>query len=301
MKNVLAVLLLALLTTIADAQITITRSERLPLSRGRQWSHPRFSPTGRSVFYSDADGNGIWEYTLKTRSARRITADAKSGLSFSVSQDGKSLVYRRTLQERPQRRQAVVLINIARGTSSVLGSGSDVSTPVFSANTPVYTIKSKTSGLAEATSAARTTILGIENTKIAISVEGKKTILDPLGNGSYIWPALSPDGKQLVAYDMDRGAFVCDVDGSAMTKIGKRDAPTWTRSGKWIVYMEDKDDGHRILSSDLAAVSFDGKSVVQLTSTASIFEMNPQCSPSENKIVCNNTSGMIFVLEYEER
>jgi Tol biopolymer transport system component len=100
---------------------------------------------------------------------------------------------------------------------------------------------------------------------------------------------------------MDRGAFVCDVDGSAMTKIGKRDAPSWTRSGKWIVYMDDKDDGHQILSSDLAAVSFDGKSVVQLTSTASIFEMNPQCSPSENKIVCNNTSGMIFVLEYEER
>jgi Tol biopolymer transport system component len=98
------------------------------------------------VFYSDADGNGIWEYTLKTRSSRRITADAKSGLSFSVSQDGKSLVYRRTLQERPERRQAVVLMNIARGTSSVLGSGSDVSTPVFSANTPVYTIKSKTSG-----------------------------------------------------------------------------------------------------------------------------------------------------------
>ncbi len=300
MKTLRMITLLAVLATVADAQISVTRSEILPLSRGRQWSHPQFSPNGRSVFYTDLDGNGIWEYSFRTRSTRRITADSKSGLSFSISQDGKSLVYRRTLQERPERKQAVVRVNLPRGTSSVIASGSDVSVPVFSANTPVYSIKSSTKGLTEA-AAAGVTVLGIENSKIAVSVSGKKNILDPLGNGSYIWPSLSPDKKQLVAYDMDRGAFVCDVNGSSVTMIGKRDAPSWTRSGKWIVYMDDKDDGHRILSSDIAVVSPDGKSVFQLTSTAAVLEMNPKCSPTENKIVCDTSDGSIVILEYEER
>lgn len=300
MKTLCSVMLFAVLAATGDAQISVTRSEKLPLSQSRHWSHPQFSPNGRSVFYTDTDGNGIWEYSLRTRTARRITSDARSGLAYSVAQDGKSLAYRRTIQERPERKQAVVLVNLTKGSSSVIASGSDVSSPVFSANTPVYSIKSSTKGLTGA-AAGGVTVLGIENTKIAIGLNGKKTLLDPLGNGSYVWPSLSPDKKFLVAYDMDRGAFVCEVNGSAVTMIGKRDAPSWTRSGKWIVYMDDKDDGHRVLSSDLAAVSPDGKSVVQLTTTAGVFEMNPMCSPTENKIVCNAADGSIVILEYEER
>jgi Tol biopolymer transport system component len=100
---------------------------------------------------------------------------------------------------------------------------------------------------------------------------------------------------------MDRGAFISDVNGSNITMIGKRDAPSWTRSGKWIVFMDDKDDGHRLLSSDLAAVTADGKMVVRLTSTADVFEMNPSTSRTEDKIVCNTADGSIVVLEYEER
>jgi Tol biopolymer transport system component len=65
--------------------------------------------------------------------------------------------------------------------------------------------------------------------------------------------------------------------------------------------MNDKDDGHKLLSSDIFAVSPDGKNVVQLTSTAGVMELNPQCSPTENKIVCNSADGAIIILEYEEQ
>jgi Tol biopolymer transport system component len=300
MKTRQTFLLLALLVTVANAQISITRSVRLPLSGSRQWSNPRFSPDGRAIFYTDNGGNGIWEYSLGTKKTRRITSAVKSGMSYSVSQDGKTLAYRRTVQERPVRKQEVVLVNMSRLTSTVLASGPDVSIPVFSANTPVYSIKSATKGLSGA-AAAEVAILGIENTKIAVSLNGRKALLDPLGGGSYIWPSLSPNKEQLVAYDMDRGTFICEVNGASVIMLGKRDAPTWTRSGKWIVYMDDKDDGHRILSSDIAAVSPNGRSVVQLTSTARVFEMNPRCSPTEDKIVCNAADGSILILEYVER
>jgi Tol biopolymer transport system component len=143
--------------------------------------------------------------------------------------------------------------------------------------------------------------LGIEETKIALTVKGKKVTLDPFGQGSYIWPSLSPDKQFLVAYEIDRGAFVCDLTGKVISTFGRRDAPTWTRSGRWIVYMEDKDDGHRLLSSDLFAVTRDGSSTVQLTSTAALMELDPHCSPTENKIVCSTSDGSILLLEYEEQ
>ena len=191
-------------------------------------------------------------------------------------------------------------MDLAKRSSKILESGPDVSAPAFANNTPVYSVRTKTKGLVTTTSGQEVTVLGIENTKIALSVKGKKTLLDPLGNGSYIWPVLSPDKSLLAAYEMDRGTFVCDLRGAIISKLGRRDAPSWTRSGKWIVYMDDKDDGHRLISSDIFAVTPDGKTVVQLTSTKQALEMNPQCSPTENKIVYDTTDGSIMVLEYEE-
>ena len=302
-SGILCLVLLAVCASSTQAQISIKRTERLALSRSQSWSHPQFSPTGGFIYFTNLDGNGIWEYSPKTRAVRQITSDPKSGFAFDISKDGKSIIYRRTLFDRSgrTRKQDVVLMNLARQSSRVLATGPDVSTPSFAENAPVYSTKSKTQGLAGATGTANVSIIGIEDTKIAINVNGAKKLLDPLGNGSYVWPVLSPDKQQIVAYEMDRGAFVCNLRGTVISRLGRRDAPSWTRSGRWIVYMDDKDDGHKLLSSDIYAVSPDGNTVTQLTSTTGVFELYPQCSPTENKIVCSTSDGSILVLEYEER
>jgi Tol biopolymer transport system component len=302
-SRILLLVPLVLLSSIGVSQIKVTRTDKLALPRTHTWSHPQFSPTGASVYFTDSDGNGIWEYSLKSRSTRQITADAKSGLAYSISSDGKSLVYRRTQQDKVKsgRRQDIVLTNLTKRSTSILASGSDVSIPTFSNNVPVYTLRSQTIGLKKTANTSAVSVLGIENMKIALSINGEKVMLDPLGNGSYIWPVLSPDHRQLVAYEMGKGTFVCDLTGKVQSMLGRRDAPSWTRTGKWIVYMEDKDDGHKLISSDVCAVSPDGQTVVYLTSTTTIMELDPHCSPTENKIICSTSDGGIVMLEYEER
>ena len=299
----LLLILLNLVTSFGVAQITITRTERLDLPRSNSWSHPQFSPSGNLIYFTNIDGDGIWEYSPATKTIRQITADAKSGLAFDLSADGTSIIYRRTQYDRlgRTRTQDVVLMDLGRLSQNVVASGSDLPTPTFSENAPVYSRKSKIEKLPKTASVNAVTILGIEDTKIAINVNGIKVLLDPLGAGSYIWPALSPDKQQIVAYEMDRGAFVCSPRGVLISRLGRRDAPSWARSGRWIVYMDDKDDGHKLLSSDIFAVSPDGKSVSQLTATTGVLEMYPQCSPTENRIVCSTSDGTILVLEYEER
>jgi Tol biopolymer transport system component len=300
--GVLLLVLLAAFASFGQTQIKVKRTETISLPRSHAWAHPQFSPTGSAIYFTDLDGNGIWEYSLKTRTTRQLTSDPKSGLAFTIATDGKSLVYRRSLQDKSgrTRKQDIVLMNLAKRSASVLASGSDVSVPSFANNVPVYSTRSKTEVLTRTAGTGNVTVLGIEDTKIALNVNGKKTLLDPLGGGSYVWPVLSPDKRQLVAYEMDQGAFVCDLAGTVISKLGRRDAPSWTRSGKWIVYMEDKDDGHQLLSSEICAVSPDGKVIVPLTSTPGLHEMYPQCSPGENKIVCSTSDGNIVILEYEE-
>jgi hypothetical protein len=64
--------------------------------------------------------------------------------------------------------------------------------------------------------------------------------------------------------------------------------------------MDDRDDGHRLLSSDLWAVGRQGGRKIQLTATPDRMEMFPRCSPVDNRIVCSTPDGAVLLLQYEE-
>ncbi len=190
-------------------------------------------------------------------------------------------------------------MNIAALSRRVAARGNDVSAPVFANNDAVYSVNGVLhTPVLSKTAATSVQMLGIEDTKIAVMKNGVKTLLDPLHGGSYIWPSLSPDQQRIAAYVMRRGTFICDLNGNAVANFGRRDAAVWTRDGNWLVYMNDKDDGRSIRSSDICMMSTDGLTTLQLTSTPDVLEMNPSCSPTENKIVCSG-NGALYVISYE--
>ncbi|MFH0992432.1 MAG: hypothetical protein V1799_20725 [bacterium] len=289
-----------LVAVLCSAQMKITDRQRLSPALTGEYSHPQFSPDGKAIFFTTPEANGIWQYTLPSGQTQQITSDSKTGVSFTISRDGRKIAYRRTTTDKVTHRQKQELIvkDLTTGSTATVATGSDISLPAFSESELLYSIGSSTKNLNRMKSADGIKILGIENTKIILLRNGQKRILDPLKNGSYIWPVLSPDKKTIAAYEMDRGTFVCDLNGKILARLGRRNAPSWTRDSKWLVYMNDKDDGHQILSSDLQCISPDGKTAVQLTSTPDIFEMYPHCSPTENKIICSTLKGELYLLTY---
>jgi len=296
----LLLVLVSLSTTIA--QIRVTSVEKLSLDTAKEWSNPEFSPYGQKIYFTIASYDGIWEYSLTSKITIQITADAKSGFGFAVSPDGKRIAYRRVRYKGTpfDRIQEVVEKNLVDGTVEVLDSGPEVSTPVYAKKQVFYSVGEETMNLPTEVGESEIEILGIQNTKIALLREGIKTLFDPFGNGSYIWPSLSPDKKWIVAYEMNRGTFVCDLEGRITATLGRCDAPVWTRDGRWIVFMDDKDDGHNIISSELTCISPDGRIRLNLTNTENVIELNPRCSPTEDTIVYNSLKGEIYLLTYEE-
>jgi Tol biopolymer transport system component len=294
--------MMLLLSSSLIAQLRAVNIQKLPLDKTKEWASPQFSPDGKLLYLTTSSFNGIWEYALPTQSLRQITNDQRAGFGFAISPDGKHLAYRRTSVDPKthERLQEIVLVDVGARSSTVLESGETVSTPTFARDKVVYTVKGRTKNLSTEISGQQSSIIGIENTKIALNRRGKKVLLDPLKGGSYVWPSLSPDGKRIVAYEMEAGTFICDLDGKVLSKLGRRDAPTWTRDGKWIVFMRDADDGHDITSSEIWCISTDGKTLGPLTGTESVIEVYPDCSPTENKVVCTSLTGEVFLISYEE-
>ncbi|MBP1690860.1 MAG: WD40-like Beta Propeller Repeat [Bacteroidetes bacterium] len=294
--------LVACCAMTAISQVTITSTEKLLLPAGKHWTAPRFSPDGQSVFLTTSGYRGIWQFRPETGALQQITDEPGAGYGFSVSSDGTRLAYRRTSFGANvfDRTQEIIDLDLRTLDAVTLAKARDLSVPVYHANSVLYQ-EMEANDLAKTAGAAttRAVVLGVDDAGIALLLDGKRQSLDPFGKGRYIWPALSPDGTQLVAYEMARGTFVCDLSGKVTAELGRRDGPVWMRSGKWLVYMDDRDDGHALVSSDLYCVSPDGFTTVRLTDTPDL-ELEPECSPTDNVIVCTTLNGEVLLLRYAE-
>ncbi len=302
MRKVICILLLCGSVSAASGQIRITATRPLDLPAAQQWLAPRFAPDGLSIFLTTNGYAGIYRYVTATGELQTVTDEPGAGFGFAVSKDGNRLAYRRTAYGRTafERTQEIVDVDLRNRTRVNRGAGDNLSTPVFLGETILFSTRTEAAVIPQADGVEQgAVLLGIEETKIALVVNGRKVLLDPFKDGSYVWPSLSPDGSKLVAYEMARGTFVCDLAGTVQANLGRRDAPAWTRDGRWIVGVEEKDDGHRILGADLFAMAADGSQTVRLTDSPAI-ELNPSCSPSGNVIVCNTADGKILLLNYEE-
>ncbi len=283
---------------VAQPRITSVRT----LAAGdHRWGYAQFSPDGASIVHTTLSYDGIWVLDIATGAQRRLTSDAGSGYNFALSPDGKTIAFRRTVQGKTwrERKQEVVTMNVASGSTQVLGAARSLSTPTFDGNSPAFIQAGAVFN--PAPSKNRVTVLGIESGKIQLLVNGQRKALDPLGNGNYIWPSLSPDKRSFVAYEMDRGAFISDLSGKVLAKLGGLDGPTWSRDGGWVIAFDELNDGHTVTGSDLFAVKPDGTGKVQLTTTADVIELYPSCSPTENKIVCHTLDGKLLLISYEVR
>lgn len=302
MRSLIA-LLLVVVSVPLEAQISVLNVRTLPVGSARVWSAPRWSPDGKTIYYTTADFDGIWACPGAGGNAVQITSDRGSGFGFTISPDGSQIAWRRTLPGAlpGERVQELVVRNLAGGAPSVLASGKSLSLPSFVRSDVVFSVAGEIQGVNPAGQPSGVvSVLGIEDTKIALVTDGVKSLVDPLGNGSYVWPSLSPDGSKLVAYEMDRGTFVCRPDGSHPLRIGRRDAPAWTRDGKWLIYMADRDDGHAVRSSAVAYVSPDGKTEGVLASSPHVNGMFPRCSPVADEIAVSTLEGGIVVITYAE-
>lgn len=295
-------LFLLLFQSALDAQIRVIATEKLPVPNGERWSNAVFSSTGEEIYMTNSDYNGIWQYSLVKKILKEITRDKHSGYNFILSDDGSTIAYRRTAVEGDHRTriQETVQMKIKSMEKTVIEKGNSVPTPVFIHDRISQTQKVFSSNAASFQDQTVTQVLGVEETKIALIVNGLKTVADPLQNGQYIWPVLSPDKKKMVAVEMEKGAFISDLDGTNIVMLGKCNAPQWTRDGKWIIGMDDKDDGRSIYSSEIIAVSSDGSQRIALTETPSRIEMFPAVSPAGNKIVVTTLAGEVIVLTIEE-
>jgi serine/threonine-protein kinase len=209
----------------------VTRLDLERQERGHR--HVRVLPGGKAIIFTVSSGGiesfddaRIDAYTLNTK--KRITV-VQGGFSPRYSPSGH-IVYARG--------GSLYAVAFDAKNLEVTGPPAKVLDGVFMSTNSgsAHFDVSSTGALAYAEGKAE----GGERTLVWVDREGKETPL-PLPPRSYLFPRISPDGKQLAfevegvnhdlyAYDPDRGVT------TKMTTDGVSHAPVWTPDGKHLAF-----------------------------------------------------------------
>lgn len=259
--------------------------------------YPKFSPSGDYLLTTSENHAGLKLYDLKSKSFKTINEDAGAGYNPQISEDGRTILFRKTSFVQNRRMNALQLYSLETSKQQqVIAPTREPITPQFSANKPTY-ITGRNLVRPNVPASELKPLVAIEDQKMVLYGSNGRKELTPNGAElSYYWPAISPDGQKIVYAVAGKGAFVCRIDGSQVKSLGRLNAPSWI-DNTWIVGMDDKDDGQDVIESSLIAVTADGMSREELFVPAGVLPMYPSVSKDGKSIVFNTPKGILYILQ----
>lgn len=298
MKKILLLLVVSSQILFAQ-QIHVKTVEKISTPSSLVLYHPVFSPAGDYLLATAEDFSGIQLYSFNTKTFTSLTKDAGAGYGVQISSDGNRILYRKTEMINQLKYNSLVEYSRVDAQSNQLVSPTrEAISANFAANKPMY-LKSKKLVRNNISTAETSPLIAIENQKMVIYDANSRKSIAPNGqNASYFWASISPNKKNIVYTVAGKGTFVCKIDGSNPISLGKLGAPVWLNNN-WIVGMDDKDDGEKLLSSQLVATNINVKTRQTITTPIGIMAMYPAASADGSKIAFNTEKGEMYLLTIE--
>jgi Tol biopolymer transport system component len=296
-KNILFALLLGIFGQFATAQfIAVESTKLLKFNDNSAYFYPRFSPAGDYLLVSSSNYQGLKSYDFTTKTMTSITEDAGAGYNTQISTDGKSILYSKTVFVKNLRNNSLVQVEKATRSKKQLSAVSrETLTPHFATNAPTYVVGKKLVR-PNVTKAETKPIITIEDRKMVLyTAESRKELIPNGADASYIWPVISPDGQKIAYTVMGKNTFVCNINGKEAVSVGYINAPQWLNNN-WLIGMNDKDEGGRIISSDLIAVSSDGKKQQKIAIPDGKMALYPAADIEGKRIAFSTEKGELYIL-----
>ena len=277
--------------------LTVKKTEKITDSNEATFAWATFSFSGKNIIVSTEGYKGLYTVDISTKKIKKITDADGAGYKPLVGKD--QILFLQNHHINSRKHKSLHLYDVRSNTSK------EITTPTRRLKMP-----QPQNGKVELLSSGKKRSIHVTDdiSDITVVTQNLKPILRkgvsskeflPNGEGNYIWVSLSPDATKVVYNYNGRGTYVADLEGNIIAELGRLQAPKWL-GNHYIVGMNDKDDGHRILSSDIIAFSLKTKQKQNLTQSKDCIELYPVVSKDGTKIAYHTAKGEIHMLHIEQ-
>lgn len=308
MKKLFFCIAVAIASIAHAQQFEVTSLQQVKTGSQTAVYHPKFMPNGNILVTSENyDGLGLVDVQLG--SYTMLTDMEGAGYYPVVSEDGKTILTRS--MSKFSSTQNIYTLNVETKELSVVAENiAHVNQLSFKNGEATLAVEGKSisktvAGVISPVRQMNNILVTEEDLKIVVYKNGVRSVLDPLAgqmdgwDPQYTWTSLSPDRKKILFGCADY-AYVCNLDGSGLVKLGFMRAPQW-RGTTHVVGMVDADDGYYYTKSDIVIVRADGTQMQQLTTVSDEIKMFPSVSQDGSKIAFHTLEGKVYIMTIKEK
>lgn len=257
------------------------------------------SPDGAYLLYSTANFQGLHIYDFKKKSDKVVSTGINAGYDPLFANENSEVYYRNSRFESGKRYDLLESFNVKSGNRrQLLEPQRNLRTARSTRDGLLIQTDDKQSPTAIGrTKALSSVYVSTEDLKIFVYANGRRTELRPIigENVNYIWVSLSPDQTKILFTAMGKGTYICDLSGKIIAKLAYLNAPVWYND-KFVVGMQDKDNGDVVTSSIILMISIDTKIKKQISNPSHI-AINPSAAGKAGKIAYSTLNGRIVISE----
>ncbi|MBX3009079.1 MAG: PD40 domain-containing protein [Melioribacteraceae bacterium] len=301
MRKVILILFLMTMPVISQKVTVIKNNPVTNLTEGKFY-YPQVNPDGKSIIFSSENRKGLWLKNINDGNTLLITDALGAGYEPGFSSNNE-LIFRHDRFNNGRRISSLVSYNIISRRSSYIENGirdlricKNENGLVFSflkdSNLPVVVNKN----VLQKSNYSLITAYAQNNSLIVTDGRVKKTI-QPFGVGHYLWPSISPNRNLLLFTFAGKGAYITDLNGAIIKKLGYANYPSFSPDGNWVLFMKDIDDGVEVISSNIHIVNIKSGKYFNLTVDQDHIAMYPRWGITPSEIYYNTYDGEIRKIE----
>lgn len=306
MKKIFLIMILTVVSVLAQ-KVTVEEDIAVTNLKEGAFYYPAVSPDGIILLFSSKSYKGLWSKNLSTGEFLKITSAAGAGYEPGFSSVSYEILFREDKFIKGKRFSALLSYDMTTKKSIVLEEGiRDLKIcrdnfNVFHNYIKESEIRSTMKQNMLKKSAIPEKVVFIQDSKIILSENNSGKVIQPLGEGNYIWPSLSPDKTKLLFTFAGKGTYVSNLEGTILNKIGYANYPSWSPDGNWILFMKDIDNGYNIISSDVYIANLKTGKYFNLTLQRDDISIYPKWGASNSEVFYNTLNGQIrkIKLKYE--
>lgn len=298
MKKIVLLILVSVIPLFAQ-KVTVVEDVAVTNRSEGSFYYPTVTPDGTGLLYTTDGYQGLWYKNFASGKKIKITDAPGAGYEPGFSSKGSEVLFRENNFVRGKKFSSLRSYDLAvkkvktidegiRDLKLCVGPGKRVNN-YLKENSLRSIANPKT---LQKVSAPELSV-SIENSSIVVYEKEVKRTLEPMGQGNYIWPSVSPDGTKLLFTYMGKGTFVSSLEGTVLKNIGYANYPSWSPDGNWVVFMKDIDDGVRIISSDIYIANLNTGKYFNLTSGRNDITLYPKWGTTNSEIFYNTDDGQI--------
>jgi Tol biopolymer transport system component len=305
MRTIISFLLLLLSLAASSQQIRVRSVKKVRPADEGFYLLTGVVPGTHYLLVTGEGYKGLWMLDYRRGSVRKITADAGAGFEPAVTDDGSRVIYRSDIFSENRKYSSIRSFNTQTGeTATLIEKERGVLPPAIAGNT--LFIKSDNVSRVEATGSVALKGGGgdlfvvVEDLVPVIYSGGVRKPLKPSGEGYYIWVSLSPDRTKILYNYQGQKTCICDLEGRVLCEAGRIDAPRWLND-RIVIGMDDRDDGYRVIASEIVYFSLADRKIHYLTDTKARSEMYPISFDGGRKLTFCTDRGEIYIMKIRIR